>query len=61
MKAYGIQVISLSKFENKSGDSETFSMRVYGDGVDKFIRSLWNIGYRVVGVVREGGEEPDDE
>ena len=61
MKAYGIQVSSLSKFENKTGDRETFTMRVHGDSVDKFINSLWNIGYRVVGVVREGEETPGDE
>ena len=61
MKAYGIQASSLSKFENKSDNRETFTMRVHGDGVDKFINSLWNIGYRVLGVVREGEEEPGDE
>jgi len=61
MKAYGIQVRSLSKFESESGECETFTMRVHGDGVDKFINSLWNIGYRVVGVVREGEDVPGDE
>ena len=57
MKAYGIQVSSLSKFQALPNSRETFTMRVHGTDVDKFIKSLWTAGYRVVGVLRDEDED----
>jgi len=53
MKAFGIEVSSLSKYQSLPDGRETFTMRVHGADVDKFVTTLWNAGYRVVGVLRD--------
>ena len=55
-KVYGITVNSLAMCRSLTGERVTVTMRIDGQDVERFVRSLWNSGYRVVGVIPEEDE-----
>lgn len=62
MTTFAIELISLAMYCVPSKKREVFTMRVQGRDVERFIKGLWQKGYRVVGVKHEDEEdEPKDE
>jgi len=49
---YGIRVNSLAMCRSGAEDRMTFTLRIEGPDVERFIRALWQAGYRVMGVRR---------
>ncbi len=56
---YGVKVNSLTMCRTVAHDRVTFTMRIEGQDVNRFVASLWKSGYRVVGVRRDEDAEEE--
>jgi len=59
--AFGIEIRSLTIYQNADTERETITLRIHGEGTERFVESLWKDGYRVMGVIEEESPEPEEQ
>jgi len=61
MRTFAITVLNMTLYHTEDEERETFTLRVQGKDVDRFVQSLWKMGCRVLGVKDEEAAEESPE